>query len=168
MATFDSLETLEFIDSELEKRRKEVLNDKVIHIQKKWGDWLILIGKVYKNNGDYSSTMNNFLNDMYENSMLFKPTMAKENIFRKNTNECKSYFIGGGDIDEDKGFALNAWQTITWFNNGIIHKDKISIAMGHYIFKNKDKEVKAEYTFVYEEDIVGNLKIIAHHSSLPI
>ena len=81
MATFDSLETLEFIDSELEKRRKEVLNDKVIHIQKKWGDWLILIGKVYKNNGDYSSTMNNFLNDMYENSMLFKPTMAKENIF---------------------------------------------------------------------------------------
>ena len=36
MATFDSLETLEFIDSELEKRRKEVLNDKVINVQKKW------------------------------------------------------------------------------------------------------------------------------------
>ena len=76
MATFDSLETLEFIDSELEKRRKEVLNDKVINVQKKWGDWLILIGKVYKNNGDYASTMNNFLNDMYGDRMLFKPTMA--------------------------------------------------------------------------------------------
>ena len=111
--------------------------------------------------------MNNFLNDMYGDRMLFKPTMAKENIFRKSINECKSYFIGG-DIDEDNGFALNVWKTITWFNNGIIHKDKISIAMGHYIFKNNEKEVKAEYTFVYEEDVVGKLKIIAHHSSLPI
>ena len=47
--------------------------------------------------------------------------------------------------------ALNVWKTITWFNNGIIHKDKISIAMGHYIFKNNEKEVKAEYTFVQKK-----------------
>ena len=36
-----------------------------------------------QNNGDYASTMNNFLNDMYGDRMLFKPTMAKERIYLK-------------------------------------------------------------------------------------
>lgn len=168
MSKFDTIGAFEFLDSEVEKMNKDVFDSNVIHIQKEWGEWIILIGKIYKNNGNYISTIKNFLNEMYsEKNLLFKPTMAIAKPFRKTKKECESYFVGG-DIIEDEGFALSGWETIKWFNHGIIHKDNISIAMGHYVFQTKETEIKADYTFVYEKDDHERLKIISHHSSLPI
>ena len=43
------------------------------------------------------------------------------------------------------------------------------VAMGHYYFTDYEgnKPLKVEYTFGYQKDGSGSVKIFSHHSSLP-
>jgi len=59
---------------------------------------------------------------------------------------------------------------VRWDNNGTVISDdgSMAVAMGNYWFTGTDgNETKVEYSFAYEKDDDGELKIVLHHSSLP-
>ena len=139
--------------------------------QKRWGDGIIKISKMFKENEDYISETKQFISDLYSYSserVLFKPTLASENQFRLDKESALSYFVGNNsEFKEDSGFAIKGWTNIRWFNAGIqIHKN-LAISMGNYYFTNKDGDLKVEFSIVYKKDTENNLKIILHDSHLP-
>ena len=52
---------------------------------------------------------------------------------RGSFDEALSYFVGG-DIEEDKGFAIRPWTNIRFVNEEIIINGSQAIAMGNYDF----------------------------------
>ena len=147
--------------------KEEVLNE-----QKQWSDGLLNIGNLYSESADYKQTAANYLSELYGFHMgevLFKPTLASVQQFRRTKEAALSYFIGGNsNFDEDSGFALLGWKAVRFENIGIKIEGNIAIAMGNYFFQKEDKsEVKVEYTFVYKKDDFGKLYIILHDSHFP-
>ena len=94
---------------------------------------------------------------------MFKPTLTREEIFRNSFDRALSYFIGG-DIDEDKGFAIQDWKSIDTDQINILIEDELIIAMGILSFKS-DEVLKVAFTFMLKESN-SNLKIKVHHSSI--
>ena len=94
---------------------------------------------------------------------MFKPTLTREEIFRNSFDRALSYFIGG-DIDEDKGFAIQEWKSIDTDQMNILIEDELIIAMGVLSFKS-DEVLKVAFTFMLKESN-SDLKIKVHHSSL--
>ena len=79
-----------------------------------WKQGVLDIKNVYENKGDYRKQASKFLQTHYlfeTESVLFKPTLTREVIFRNSFDRALSYFVGG-DIDEDKGFAIQEWKSI--------------------------------------------------------
>ena len=74
-----------------------------------------------------------------------------------------SYFIGG-DIDEDKGFAIQDWKSINTDQMNILIEDELIIAMGVLSFQTNEV-LEVAFTFILKESN-SNLKIKVHHSSL--
>ena len=101
--------------------------------------------------------------------ILFKPTKASINQFRRTKEDFISYFIANNNLyKEDKGFALEPWKKIVFDNFNSIKVEKEIISMGNYYFENfKSETIKVEFTFGYIIDNVGKLRINLHHSSLP-
>ncbi|GFD91823.1 hypothetical protein KUL156_04620 [Alteromonas sp. KUL156] len=145
----------------------------VVSAQRKWGDGIVRIGAVFSNDGDYSSEAADFIQDMYGydlSSVLFKPTLAATDQFRSSFDAALSYFVGGNDAySEDKGFAIKPYTNVKFDNVGIINNScRMAVAMGNYFFTDtKGGETKVEYTFAYVKDSDGDLRIVAHQSSLP-
>jgi hypothetical protein len=145
----------------------------VVSAQKMWGEGIVRIGAVYSNNGDYSLEAADFIQDMYgydHSSVLFKPTLAANDQFRSSFDAALSYFVGGNDAyAEDKGFAIKPYTNVKFDNVGIINNScRMAVAMGNYFFTDTSgSETKVEYTFAYIKDREGNLRIVAHQSSLP-
>jgi hypothetical protein len=104
-----------------------------------------------------------------DGTLLFCPTKASEKPFRTTLKEVVSYFVGGDrDHGEDSGFALEPWSSIRFENHGVVSREDVGIAMGHYYFGRQDgSELKVEYSFVYVRDAQGILRIQLHHSALP-
>ena len=103
-------------------------------------------------------------------SVLFKPTLAANDQFRSSFDAALSYFVGGNDAyQEDKGFAIKPYTNVKFDNVGIINNScRMAVAMGNYFFTDtKGGETKVEYTFAYVKDSDGDLRIVAHQSSLP-
>ena len=147
--------------------------EKIKNAQKNWANGIINIGKFYLEKKDYISLTEIFIEDLYafkKGKVLFKPTKASKNQFRKDKNAFISYFIGHNKIsNEDKGFALEPWKDIQFDNFDFTVFKDIIISMGNYFFTNYDGEkVKVEYSFGYIlEEKENDLKIIFHHSSIP-
>ena len=146
----------------------------VVEAQKQWGDGIVRIGKVYSEDGDYSKEAADFIQKMYGydlSSVLFKPTLASEDQFRSSFDAALSYFVAGNEAyPEDKGFAIAPYGKVTFDNTGIINNScRMAVAMGNYFFTpvGKTEPVKVEYTFAYVKDKNGDLRIVAHQSSLP-
>ena len=79
-----------------------------------WKQGVLDIRNVYHNKGDYQEQASEFLKTHYlfdTECVFFKPTLTREEIFRNSFDGALSYFIGG-DIDEDRGFALQEWKSI--------------------------------------------------------
>ena len=76
-----------------------------------------------------------------------------------------SYFIGG-EVAEDKGFALKPWEEIRLEELNIIEQDNLMVAMGTLNFKplNLKENTLIAFTFLLI-DTDGSLKIKVHHSS---
>ena len=77
-----------------------------------WRQGVLDIRSVYDNKGDFQEQASKFLKTHYlfeTESVFFKPTLTREEIFRNTFDRALSYFIGG-DIDEDKGFALQGFK----------------------------------------------------------
>jgi hypothetical protein len=146
----------------------------IIKAQKEWANRIINIGEVYLKKGDYLSTENKLIDDLYaynfqDGSVLFKPTRASKVPFRVTKNSALSYFVGNNtNYPEDFGFAINPWKKITFQNKKFYFYHDISIAMGIYNFTDLNNNItKVEYTFGYIKTPEDKLKIILHHSSLP-
>ena len=152
---------------------KKVSEAEVIAAQKAWGVGVIGIGVVYEQGGDYKEAAKQHIERFYgydQGKVLFKPTMAAEKQFRQTYEGALSYFVGGNpSFPEDQGFALNKWKDVRFENAGIINSDgDLAIAMGNYYFTDESgQETKVEFTICYKKNDKGELKIIAHKSSLP-
>ncbi|WP_116963995.1 hypothetical protein [Fastidiosibacter lacustris] len=142
--------------------------------QQAWGNGIVAIGKAYLDKGDYQQVAKNIINKLYaynyENGVvMFKPTKARESLFRKTKESALSYFVGNNaKFKEDKGFALEPWTKVEFHNSEMYFHGDMAIAMGTYDFTDtKSKTTTVEYTFAYVKDPSGQLKIVLHHSSVP-
>ncbi len=141
--------------------------------QSAWGDGIVAIGATFTEEGDFSARASEHIATHYaygeDATILFKPTLAAEDQFRETTEEALSYFVGT-EGTEDGGFAIAPYTAVRWENNGTVISDSgdMAVAMGNYFFTGTDgAETKVEYSFAYEKDENGELKIVLHHSSLP-
>ena len=141
--------------------------------QQAWGEGIVAIGAVFTEEGDFSARASEHIATHYaygeDATILFKPTLAAEDQFRETTEEALSYFVGT-EGTEDGGFAIAPYTAVRWENNGTVIADSgdMAVAMGNYYFTNTEgSETKVEYSFAYEKDENGDLKIVLHHSSLP-
>ena len=100
--------------------------------------------------------------------MLFKPTKASEKEFRLTPGEAYSYFVTGQEV-EDKGFALHPWTKVRFDNKAFVVDGDTAFSMGNYYFTDAKtgEETKVDFTFGYNRDLLGNMRINLHHSSLP-
>lgn len=143
----------------------------VLAAQKTWGDGIVAIGEVYQNDGDYAARASQHIQDLYaygSSEVLFKPTLAAEDQFRETFAGALSYFVGG-EVAEDKGFAIKPWSKVRFGEQQVITDSDSAVAMGNYFFTpvGSTDEVKVEFTFGYMRDAEGDLVINVHHSALP-
>lgn len=153
-----------------------ITKDTVMEAQQGWGEGIEAISRVFVEEGDFTAQATEHINTFYayEDGMdvLFKPTLASEDQYRETFDEALSYFVGG-IVAEDTGFAIKPWSSVRWGNGEgerqISVHGNVALAMGNYYFTPVDSEdeVKVEYTFAYVPDENCDLKIVAHHSSLP-
>ncbi len=141
--------------------------------QQAWGEGIVAIGATFTEEGDFRARAEEHISTHYaygdDATILFKPTLAAEDQFRESFDEALSYFVGT-EGTEDGGFAIAPYTAVRWENNGtVIDEDgDMAVAMGNYFFTGTDgNETKVEYSFAYEKDENGELKIVLHHSSLP-
>ncbi|QUL38852.1 phosphoribosyl-AMP cyclohydrolase [Erythrobacter sp. JK5] len=147
--------------------------EEVAEAQKAWGEGIVAIGQTFIDKGDFRARAEEHIRTHYaygdDATVLFKPTLAAEDQFRENYDEALSYFVGT-EGTEDGGFAIAPYTAVRWENHGtVIDEDgDMAVAMGNYYFTGTDgNETKVEYSFAYEKDENGDLKIVLHHSSLP-
>ncbi|CAE7832855.1 unnamed protein product [Symbiodinium sp. CCMP2592] len=158
--------------------------DRVAAAQEEWKDAILSISAAYQQGGtnsSYEQIAVDAISKLYnygESKVLFKPTLAIEDPFRETFSGAASYFLGynateeQGGFPEDKGFAINAgktWSAVEFVNNQTTCVGDVALAQGYYFFTDNvtGNETGVEYTFAYEKKKTGELKIIAHHSSLP-
>ena len=143
-------------------------SNEIEHFLNSWKDGVIEIGRIHLEGGDYEKSAELFLSTHYafdSEEVLFKPTFTKEVIFRNSKDLALSYFIGG-EVAEDKGFALKPWEEIRLEELNIIEQDNLMVAMGTLNFKplNLKENTLIAFTFLLI-DTDGSLKIKVHHSS---
>ena len=143
-------------------------SNQIEHFLNSWKDGVIEIGRIHLEEGDYEKSAELFVSTHYafdSEEVLFKPTFTKEVIFRNSKDSALSYFIGG-EVAEDKGFALKPWEEIRLEELNIIEQDNLMVAMGTLNFKplNLKENTLIAFTFLLI-DTDGSLKIKVHHSS---
>tara|TARA_Y100000768_G_C23959999_1_gene674815 strand:+ start:958 stop:1401 length:444 start_codon:yes stop_codon:yes gene_type:complete len=143
-------------------------SNQIEHFLNSWKDGVIEIGRIHLEGGDYEKSAELFVSTHYafdSEEVLFKPTFTKEVIFRNSKDLALSYFIGG-EVDEDKGFALKPWEEIRLEELNIIEQDNLMVAMGTLNFKplNLEENTLIAFTFLLI-DTDDSLKIKVHHSS---
>ena len=143
-------------------------SNQIEHFLNPWKDGVIEIGRIHLEGGDYEKSAELFVSTHYafdSEEVLFKPTFTKEVIFRNSKDLALSYFIGG-EVAEDKGFALKPWEEIRLEELNIIEQDNLMVAMGTLNFKplNLKENTLIAFTFLLIETD-GSLKIKVHHSS---
>lgn len=148
-----------------------ISKQEVLDAQQAWADGIVAISKVFVEEGDYKARAAQHIKDLYaydQSEVLFKPTLASDDQFRETFSQALSYFVGG-DIAEDKGFAIKPWSKVRFGEQQIITDSDSAVAMGNYYFTpvGSDQETKVEYTFGYMKDDSGHVRINVHHSSLP-
>ncbi len=149
---------------------KAISKKDILDAQRIWGEGIIAISSAHSSGKDYKARATQHVDDLYaygETDVMFKPTLAAENQFRKTFDEALSYFIGT-EGTEDSGFAIKGWTHVRWENIGVYTNAESALAMGNYYFTGPEgEETKVEYSFGYILNAAGRLKINLHHSSLP-
>ena len=126
-----------------------ITEEQILEAQKKWGEGIINIGRVFLEKGDYVAAAEQHINTFYnyqEGKVLFKPTLASIKQFRLDFDAALSYFVGGNEAFlEDHGFAIKPWTNVRWENIGTTIIGDTALAMGNYFFTDTDgNEVKVE------------------------
>lgn len=143
----------------------------VLEAQHMWATGVVRVGSMdtWEESRDAASEL---IRDLYAydtTKVLFKPTLARHIPFRHTFDGALSYFVGRNEkYPEDQGFAMRPWSNIAFQNSGVLLYDDVAMASGVYALTDtRGEQTDAEYTFVYQKQKDGKLRIIVHHSSIP-
>jgi hypothetical protein len=148
----------------------------VLAAQKAWGEALVMIARDYETGGHAKAkaTANAVLDAAYGYDLgpvLFKPTLtAAPQTFRTTKDGALAYFVGGDPAyPMDSGFALKGWRSAEIRNVAIQLRGDTAISMGNVILTDREGNVTTvDKTWGYARDDQGRLRIVLHHSSLPV
>jgi len=148
----------------------------VLAAQRIWGDALVKISTDYDTHGfaKAKATAEAALDAAYGynlGAVLFKPTLTTApQTFRLTKDSALAYFVGGNkDYPNDTGFALKGWRGWEMKNVAMQLRGDTAIAMGNLVLTDKNgKTTTVDKTWGYARDDQGVLRIVLHHSSLPV
>lgn len=148
----------------------------VLSAQRAWGEALVKISTDYETGGlaKAKATADAVLNAAYGyqyGPVLFKPTLTTApQTFRITKEGALAYFVGDNkNFPGDKGFALKGWRSVEIKNVAIHLRGDTAISMGNVMFTDKTGKVTTvDKTWGYARDDKGALRIVLHHSSLPV
>jgi hypothetical protein len=153
-----------------------ITETEVLAAQRAWGEALVRISRDYEAGGlpKARATAEAVLDSAYGyqyGPVLFKPTLAKApQTFRTTREGALAYFVGGDRAyPEDTGFALKGWRSVEIKNVAIQLLGDTAISMGNVMLTDKNGKVTTvDKTWGYVRDDKGALRIVLHHSSLPV
>lgn len=148
----------------------------VLAAQRIWGDALVKISTDFDAGGiaKAKATAEAALDAAYGyqyGPVLFKPTLTTApQTFRTTKEGALAYFVGDNkNYPDDKGFALKGWRSWEMKNVAMQLRGDTAIAMGNLILTDKNGKVTiVDKTWGYARDDQGVLRIVLHHSSLPV
>jgi hypothetical protein len=148
----------------------------VLAAQRAWGEALVQIAKDYEAGGiaKAKATANAVLDAAYGyqfGPVLFKPTLTTApQTFRTTKEGALSYFVGDNkSYPADTGFALKGWRSVEIRNVAIQLHGNVALSMGNVSMTDKNGKVTTvDKTWGYVRDDKGALRIVLHHSSLPV
>ena len=154
----------------------DITEAEVIAAQSAWGGALVQISKDFEEGGikKARATANAVLDAAYGynlGAVLFKPTLTTvPNTFRTTKEGALSYFVGDNSkYPQDTGFALKDWRSVEIKNVAIYLDGDTAMSMGNVIMTDKaGKLTTVDKTWGYTKDDQGTLRIVLHHSSLPV
>lgn len=148
----------------------------VLAAQQAWVAALVQISTDYESGGRAKAkqTAELVLDSAYGYNLgpvLFKPTLTvAPQTFRPTRDGALSYFVGGNPaFPADQGFALKGWKAGEVLNTGLQLHGNTAISMGNVILTDKQgNKTTVDKTWGYVRDDQGTLRIVLHHSSLPV
>jgi hypothetical protein len=148
----------------------------VLAAQRAWGEALVQISHDYESGGlaKAKATAEKVLDSAYGYNLgpvLFKPTLTTTpQTFRTTRDGALAYFVGGNPAyPADTGFALKGWRSVEIRNAAIYLNGDTAMSMGNVMITDKNgKLTTVDKTWGYTRDDEGKLRIVLHHSSLPV
>lgn len=148
----------------------------VLAAQRAWGEALVRISTDFETGGiaKARATAEAVLDAAYGyqfGPVLFKPTLASApQTFRTTREGALAYFVGHNTkFPDDAGFALKGWRTVEIRNAAIQLRGDTALSMGQVVLTDKHGKVTTvDKTWGYARDDKGALRIVLHHSSLPV
>ncbi|MBD3893883.1 MAG: hypothetical protein EST26_08460 [Hydrogenophaga sp.] len=148
----------------------------VLAAQRAWGNALVQIATDFETGGiaKATATANAVLDAAYAYQLgpvLFKPTLTTApHTFRTTREGALAYFVGHNpNFPNDTGFALNGWRSVEIRNVAMHLQGNIAKTMGNVMITDRNGKVTTvDKTWGYLRDDQGRLRIVLHHSSLPV
>lgn len=148
----------------------------VLAAQQAWGRALVQISTDYEAGGyaRAKATAESVLDAAYGyqyGPVLFKPTLTvAPQTFRTTREGALAYFVGGNPaFPNDKGFALKGWRSFEIRNAAIYLNGDTALSTGNVMLTDaKGNVTTVDKTWGYMRDDKGALRIVLHHSSLPV
>lgn len=155
---------------------RNISEAEVLAAQRAWGDALVQIAKDYESGGFAKAkrTAEGVIDAAYGyqfGPVLFKPTLTTApQTFRTSREGALAYFVGGDKAyPNDTGFALKGWRQVEIANVAIQLHGDTALSMGNVKLTDKNGKVTTvDKTWGYARDDRGALRIVLHHSSLPV
>jgi len=154
----------------------QITEAEVLAAQRAWGEALVQISKDHETAGlaKAKATAGAVLDAAYGyqyGPVLFKPTLTTApQTFRTSREGALAYFVGDNkNFPDDKGFALKGWRSVEIRNAAVQLHGDIALTTGNVILTDKNGAVTTvDKTWGYVRDDKGALRIVLHHSSLPV
>jgi hypothetical protein len=155
---------------------QQITEAEVLAAQRAWGEALVQISKDYETAGlaKAKATAGAVLDAAYGyqyGPVLFKPTLTTApQTFRTSREGALAYFVGDNkNFPDDKGFALKGWRSVEIRNAAVQLHGDVALTTGNVILTDKNGAVTTvDKTWGYVRDDKGALRIVLHHSSLPV
>ncbi|WP_445940175.1 hypothetical protein [Pseudomonas sp.] len=151
-----------------------ISEQEVLQAQQGWCSALVNISRTHEQSGQpaakaLAAKVIDVAYGYQMGAVLFKPTLtAAPQTFRTTRAGALSYFVGGDpDFPHDTGFALKGWSKCEIDNAAVFIAGDSATTMGKVHFTGKDGAVTSvDKTWMFVKDDAGQLRIVAHHSSL--